>query len=146
MSYLPCPCVWFDDGGDIWYMSYLPWPGVHGLMMMFDIWVISLAQVRVGWWWLWWSRRWWVTLTPSGTVPARCSPSTSGNDSANTPRSPNSWSSEGNREFTNTNIMSLLDKAFQPVLHDWCNKGRGMCYTVCGDGAYKRTLAANRKE
>ena len=20
----------------------------------------------------------------------------------------------------------------QPVLHDWCNKGRGMCYAVCG--------------
>ena len=22
--------------------------------------------------------------------------------------------------------------SFQPVLHDWCNKGRGMCYHVCG--------------
>ena len=21
---------------------------------------------------------------------------------------------------------------FQPVLHDWCDKGRGMCYPVCG--------------
>ena len=21
---------------------------------------------------------------------------------------------------------------FQPVLHDWCNKGRGMYYPVCG--------------
>ena len=21
---------------------------------------------------------------------------------------------------------------FQPVLHDWCNKDRGMCYPVCG--------------
>ena len=20
----------------------------------------------------------------------------------------------------------------KPVLHDWCNKGRGMCYPVCG--------------
>ena len=20
----------------------------------------------------------------------------------------------------------------QPVLHDWCNKSRGMCYPVCG--------------
>ena len=35
--------------------------------------------------------------------------------------------------------------SFQPVLHDWCNKGRGMCYLVW-DGAYKRTLAVNRKE
>ena len=22
--------------------------------------------------------------------------------------------------------------SFQPVLHNWRNKGRGMCYTVCG--------------
>ena len=22
--------------------------------------------------------------------------------------------------------------SFQPVLHDWCNKGRGMYYPVCG--------------
>ena len=22
--------------------------------------------------------------------------------------------------------------SFQPVLHVWCNKGRGMCYPVCG--------------
>ena len=33
--------------------------------------------------------------------------------------------------------------SFQPVLHDWCNKGRGMCYPR--GGAYKRTLAGNRK-
>ena len=22
--------------------------------------------------------------------------------------------------------------SFQPVFHDWCNKGCGMCYPVCG--------------
>ena len=22
--------------------------------------------------------------------------------------------------------------SFQPVLHDWCNKGYGVCYRVCG--------------
>ena len=22
--------------------------------------------------------------------------------------------------------------SFQPVIHDWCNKGRGMCYPLCG--------------
>ena len=22
--------------------------------------------------------------------------------------------------------------SFQPVIHDWCNKSRGMCYPVCG--------------
>ena len=26
----------------------------------------------------------------------------------------------------------LSNFSFQPVLHDWCNKGRGMCYPVCG--------------
>ena len=35
--------------------------------------------------------------------------------------------------------------SFQPVPHDWCNKGCGMCYTVWDD-AYKRTLAANQKD
>ena len=34
--------------------------------------------------------------------------------------------------------------SFHPVLHDWCTKGCGMCYPVC-DGAYKRTLAVNRR-
>ena len=23
--------------------------------------------------------------------------------------------------------------SFQPVLHDWCNKGHGVCYPVCGN-------------
>ena len=35
--------------------------------------------------------------------------------------------------------------SIQPVLHNWCNKGHGMCYPDW-DGAYKRTLAANQKE
>ena len=26
----------------------------------------------------------------------------------------------------------VTEYSFQPVLHDWCNKGRGMCYPVCG--------------
>ena len=34
---------------------------------------------------------------------------------------------------------------FQPVLHDWCNKGRGVL-SCLWDGAYKRTLAVNQKE
>ena len=25
----------------------------------------------------------------------------------------------------------MENPSFQPVLHDWCNKCRGMCYTVC---------------
>ena len=32
--------------------------------------------------------------------------------------------------------------SFQPVLHNWRNKGCGMYYPVWDD-AYKRTLAAN---
>ena len=35
--------------------------------------------------------------------------------------------------------------SFQPVLHDWCNKGCGMCYPVCGM-VHVKTLAVNRKE
>ena len=27
---------------------------------------------------------------------------------------------------------SILHGVDQPVLHDWCNKGHGMCYPVCG--------------
>ena len=38
--------------------------------------------------------------------------------------------------FTITNITPFLCPfsyfTFQPVLHDWCNKGHGMCYPVCG--------------
>ena len=30
--------------------------------------------------------------------------------------------------------------SFQPVLHDWCNKGRGMCYPVCGMVHIKEAL------
>ena len=46
--------------------------------------------------------------------------------------------------------MSLSDRffmvdplsyfSFQPVLHDWLNRGRGMCYTVCGMMHIKKTL------
>ena len=25
---------------------------------------------------------------------------------------------------------------FQPVFHNWCKKGHGMCYPVCRDDAY----------
>ena len=32
--------------------------------------------------------------------------------------------------FQHGNPLSYF--SFQPVLHDWCNKGRGMCYPVCG--------------
>ena len=37
------------------------------------------------------------------------------------------WSSD--RSFM-MNPLSYF--SFQPVLRDWCNKGRGMCYPVCG--------------
>ena len=30
--------------------------------------------------------------------------------------------------------------SIQPVLHDWCNKGRGMCYPVCGMMHTKESL------
>ena len=34
---------------------------------------------------------------------------------------------------------------FLPVLHDGCNKGRGL-FSCLWDDAYKRTLAANPKD
>ena len=30
--------------------------------------------------------------------------------------------------------------SFQPVLHDWCNKGRSMCYPICGMVHIKESL------
>ena len=30
--------------------------------------------------------------------------------------------------------------SFQPELHDWCNKGRGMCNPVCGTMHIKEPL------
>ena len=35
--------------------------------------------------------------------------------------------------------------SFQPVLHDWCNKGRGMYYPVCGMMHIKEPLLLIRK-
>ena len=32
--------------------------------------------------------------------------------------------------FTRLQQTALWKQTFQPVLHDWCNKGRGMCYPV----------------
>ena len=29
-------------------------------------------------------------------------------------------------------MVDPLSYLFQPVLHDWYNKGHGMCYPVCG--------------
>ena len=29
-------------------------------------------------------------------------------------------------------VDQLSYLSFQPVFHDWCNKGRNMCYPVCG--------------
>ena len=35
--------------------------------------------------------------------------------------------------------------SFQPVIHDWCNKGRGMCYPVCGMVHIKEPLLSIEK-
>ena len=34
---------------------------------------------------------------------------------------------------------------FQPVPHDWCNKGHGMCHPVCGMMHIKELLLLIRK-
>ena len=35
--------------------------------------------------------------------------------------------------------------SFQPVLHDWCNKGRGMYYPVCGMVHIKEPLLLRQR-
>ena len=42
-------------------------------------------------------------------------------------------------------VHPLRYVSFQPVLHNWCNKGCGICYQVLWDNVYKRTLAANER-
>ena len=42
-------------------------------------------------------------------------------------KSVRSWSLD--RSFM---VDPLNNFSFQPVPNDWCNKGRGMCYPVCG--------------
>ena len=37
-------------------------------------------------------------------------------------------------------MLELSYFSFQPVLHDWGNKGRGMCYPVCGMAHIKEPL------
>ena len=42
-------------------------------------------------------------------------------------------------------VDTLSYFSFQPVLHDWCNKGHGMCYLVCGMIHIKESLLLNGK-
>ena len=39
-------------------------------------------------------------------------------------------------------VNPLSHFTFQPVLHNWYNACLGTCYSVFGDGAYKRSLVA----
>ena len=39
------------------------------------------------------------------------------------------WDGSSDRSFI---VDPLSYFSVQPVLHDWCNKGHGMCYPVCG--------------
>ena len=46
-------------------------------------------------------------------------------------RGKSSWcNGSSDRSFTAIDPLSYF--SFQPVLHGWCNKGRGMSYPVCG--------------
>ena len=42
-------------------------------------------------------------------------------------------------------VDTLSDFSLQPVLHDWCNTGRGMYYPVCGMVHIKEPLLLIRK-
>ena len=45
-------------------------------------------------------------------------------------KSVRSWCDGSSDRSFMVDTLSYL--SFQPVLHHWCNKGRGMCYSVCG--------------
>ena len=47
---------------------------------------------------------------------------------------------------THTLVDPLSYFSLQPVLHDWCNQRPWYVLSRLWDDAYKRTLAANRKE
>ena len=49
--------------------------------------------------------------------------------------------------FTHSHLILIMCFvfSFQPVLHDWCNKGRGMFYPVCGMMHIKEPLLLIRK-
>ena len=36
------------------------------------------------------------------------------------------------RQINPSGVDLLSYFLYQPVLHDWCNRGCGMCYPVCG--------------
>ena len=46
-------------------------------------------------------------------------------------------------------LLNMVDPlsyiSFQPVLHNWCNKGSGVCYPVCGMVHIKESLLLIRK-
>ena len=51
------------------------------------------------------------------------------------------------RAFAHGAMGRRIDPSWiQPVLHDWCNKGREKCYPVCGMVHIKEPLLFNRKE
>ena len=53
-------------------------------------------------------------------------------------KSVHSWCDGSSDRFFMVDPLSYF--SFQPVLHDWCNKGRGMCYPVCGIMHIKQPL------
>ena len=49
------------------------------------------------------------------------------------------------KTITHTHHPTHPNFTFQPVLHNWCNKGCGMCYPVCGMMHIKEPLLLIRK-
>ena len=49
-------------------------------------------------------------------------------------KTPSAFMSLAREAIITTTVSSYFFNtfSFQPVLHDWCNKGHGMCYPVCG--------------
>ena len=66
---------------------------------------------------------WWLANVQLNSIlyGARCSPVV---------KSVRSWCDGSSDRSLMVDPLSYF--SFQPVLHDWCTKGRGMCYPVCG--------------
>ena len=66
-----------------------------------------------------------MKLTESQTMESHCAVHLRGSG-----KSVRSWCDGSSDPSFMVDLLNYF--SFQPVLHDWCNKGRGMYYTVCG--------------
>ena len=88
-------------------------------------------------------------ISSTSTTTSSSSSSSSSSTRSSTPSSSGSSSNSSSSSSSSSNLLLTVLRfypcsylyimvichtalpSFQPVLHDWCNKYRGMCYPVC---------------